>query len=194
MKRLPIKYNSQTDNFEFNRLKPSAQCGYTSACMVLSYYIPLAGSDVFIGEFVQYMDRDFISGVSKTRMGAVLANYPKVLNNYLKANKVQKEAKIRLHSGTEHEIKSIIDAGNPIMCSTMLTTSGHYVVIIGYDDTNWIVHDPFGEFSFKSNSYLKVGGNTGEAKLYPRVNMHIPMERSSRVAASKTGYRFLWIE
>lgn len=194
MKQLQVIYNNQTDNFEFSRLKPSAQCGYTSACMVLSYYIPLAGNDIFIGEFVQYMDRDFISGTSKSRMGAVLANYPKVLNNYLKANKVQKESKIRLHSGTEHEIKSIIDSGNPIMCSTMLTTSGHYVVIIGYDDNNYIVHDPFGEFSFTSNSYIKVGGKSGEARKYPKDKMHVVMERSSRVAASKSGYRFLWIE
>ena len=195
MKRLEVIYNTQCDNFEFSRLKPSAQCGYTSACMVLSYYVPLASSDVFIGEFVNYMDRDFISGKSKARMGASLNNYPKVLNNYLKGNQVKKEAKIRVTGGTEQEIKSILDNGSPLMVSTMLTTSGHYVCIIGYDDEgNWIVHDPYGLFSFKSNTYVKIGGKHGEAVKYPIDKMTVVMNRSGQVATGKQGFRFIWIE
>ena len=194
MKRLEVKYNTQCDNFEFSRLKPSAQCGYTSACMVLSYYIPLASNDVFIGEFVNYMDRDFISGKSKTRMGASLNNYPKVLNNYLKANKVTKEAKIRVTGGTEQEIKSILDGGSPIMASTMLTTSGHYICIVGYEDANLIVHDPYGLFSFTSNTYSKIGGNSGEGVKYPIDRMTVVMNRSGQVATGKPGFRYLWIE
>ena len=194
MKQLQVKYNTQCDNFEFSRLKPSAQCGYTSACMVLSYYISLAENDLFIGEFVQYMDRDFISGKSKNRMGSSLTNYPKVLNNYLKGNNVKKECKIRISGGNLDEIKSIIDSGNPLMCSTMLTTSGHYISIIGYDDTNFIVHDPFGLFSFTSNTYVKIGGKHGEAVKYPIDKLSVAMERSSRVATGNPGFRYLWIE
>lgn len=194
MSHIQVKYNTQCDNFEFARLKPSAQCGYTSACMVLSHYVPLAGNDVFIGEFVNYMDRDFIAGKSKTRMGASLTNYPKVLNNYLKGNKVAKECKIRISGGSLDEIKSIINAGNPLMVSTMLTTSGHYICIIGYDDENFVVHDPYGLYSFKSNSYVKIGSNHGEAVKYPIANLSVAMERSSRVATGKPGFRYLWIE
>jgi hypothetical protein len=195
MKRLEVKYNTQCDNFEFSRLKPSAQCGYTSACMVLSYYIPLAGNDIFIGEFINYIDRDFISGKSQNRMGASLNNYTKVLNNYLKENKVKKEAKIRVTGGTEKEIKSILDGGSPLMASTMLTTSGHYICIVGYDDDgNWIVHDPYGLFNFKSNNYVKIGGNSGEGVKYPIDKMTVVMNRSGQVATGKPGFRYLWIE
>lgn len=194
IKILQVKYNNQCDNIAFTNLKPTAQCGYTSACMVLSYYIRAAENDIFLGEFVEYMDRDFLMGKSKTRMGSSLTNYPKVLNNYLKGNNIHKECKIRLHSGTDNEIQSIIDAGNPIMCSTMLTTSGHYIVIVGYDSENFIVHDPFGLFNFDSNGYLKIGGKSGEFVKYPREKLKIALERSSRVTAGKPGYRFLWIE
>lgn len=193
-KIIQVKYNNQCDNIAFTKLKPTAQCGYTSACMILSCYIKQADNDIFLGEFVEYMDRDFLSGQSKTRLGSSLSSYPKVLNNYLKENNINKQAKIKLHSGTDSEIQSIIDVGNPIMCSTMLTTSGHYVVIVGYDSDNFIVHDPFGLFNFDSNGYIKIGGKSGEFAKYPREKLKIAMERSSRVATSKNGYRFLWID
>jgi uncharacterized protein YvpB len=128
-------------------------------------------------------------------MGASLNNYTKVLNNYLKENKVKKEAKIRVTGGTEKEIKSILDGGSPLMASTMLTTSGHYICIVGYDDEgNWIVHDPYGLFNFKNNNYVKIGGNSGEGVNYPIDKMTIVMNRSGQVATGKPGFRYLWIE
>ena len=193
-KILSVTYNNQVDNFEFKRIKPTGQCGYTSACMLLSYFVPEAGNDVFLGTFVEEMDKDFIAGKSNTRMGASLPNYVKMINTYLKKHNVHKECKIRPHSGSHAEIQNIIDSGSPLMVSTMMTTSGHYICIIGYDDQNYIVHDPFGIYSWTSKTYVKIGGNNGKQVSYPIAGLQAAMERSSRVAMSRNGFRYLWVE
>jgi len=42
-------------------------------------------------------------------------------------------------------IQKIIDNNNPLIVAGKFTASGHYVMIVGYDENNWIIDDPYGD-------------------------------------------------
>jgi hypothetical protein len=195
-KVLPIKQNDQTDNSKLGRITPGGQCGYTSACMVMSAFIPQAENDKFVESFILMMDVDFINAVSNTRRGAILTNYGSQIDRLLRDYLVPKKTKILPHSGTNEDIIKAIDSGSPVMAATMLTKDGHFICIIGYDNERkvWIVNDPYGQFSFSDSKYAKIGKNSGAGVEYPYTLLGQAMVRSSNVATRKNGYRILWIE
>lgn len=43
---------------------------------------------------------------------------------------------------------------------------GHYITVIGYTDTQWIVHDPYGELNMAAGGWVKQGGTTGQNQRY----------------------------
>ena len=48
-------------------------------------------------------------------------------------------------SSSEHSIKAALDKGNIVVCAMgrgYFTTSGHYIVIYGYDEDGFMVNDP----------------------------------------------------
>ena len=56
---------------------------------------------------------------------------------------------------TPDEIKQIIDSDFPALISAKFTQSGHFVLIVGYDDEgNFIVDDPYGNWN---DSYSTTG-------------------------------------
>jgi hypothetical protein len=55
---------------------------------------------------------------------------------------------------------------------TAPTGGGHYVVIIGYDDHGWIVHDPYGEQDLVNGGFIKVGGLHGMSQRYSYKNFN----------------------
>ena len=48
--------------------------------------------------------------------------------------------------GTRGQIKSHLDAGRPVVVHGYWTGSGHITVIVGYDETDWLVNDPAGDW------------------------------------------------
>jgi hypothetical protein len=196
IKRL-IKYNWQVDNFGFDRLRSTAQCGYTSAAMVLSARIPDASNDWFVKEFIMEMDKDFIIGKSKTRRGAAQGNYKAVMDKYLHKYDLPFQTKVVPQGGTQDTIIKALESGSPLMASTMLTTSGHYICIIGIDTERSVLicHDSFGKFDFKTKKYT-VNAKAGESVEYNYADIFPVMEASSRAVFGKnaTGFRILWVE
>ncbi len=197
-KVLDIKQNDQIDNKQLGRIKASWQCGYTSAAMLLSSVIEEAKTDKFIEKLVILFDDDYIKNKSNTRNGAFLAKYPEHLNSILKKRNINKKVVFMPHSGGNNHIIQAINNGSPVMCSTMITNEGHYVLIIGYDEDRkvWIVNDPFGHYSFADSKYAIIGKNSGHKVEYPYTLLGNAMVASSRIASggSKSGYRLLWLE
>lgn len=195
-KVLDIKQNDQIDNKQLGRIKASWQCGYTSAAMLLSSVMEEAKTDKFIEELVILFDDDYIKNKSNNRNGAFLAKYPEHLNSILKKRNINKKVVFMPHSGGNNHIIQAINNGSPVMCSTMITNEGHYVLIIGYDDERkvWIVNDPYGHFSFAESKYKLIGKNSGAGVEYPYTLLGNAMIKSSKLAANKTGYRLIWLE
>ena len=195
-KILEIHHNDQVDNKKLGRITPGGQCGYTSACMVLSSVIEEAKSDRFVERFITMMDIDFINAVSNRRNGAILTNYESILNKLLKDYLIGKRVKILPYGGTNQDIINAIDKGSPVMAATMLTKDGHFIVIIGYDNERkvWIVNDPYGQFSFSDLKYIRVGNGSGKNVEYPYTLLGTAMNKSSQIATNRSGYRVLWLE
>ena len=64
-------------------------------------------------------------------------------------------------AGTRDDLRALLDAGDPVVVHGFWTSSGHIVVIVGYDSEGWIVNDPGGDW------YLGYGNGSGEAVRYP---------------------------
>jgi uncharacterized protein YvpB len=193
---LDVKQNDQIDNKQLGRIKASWQCGYTAAAMLLSSLFEEANTDEFIAELVILMDDEYIKNKSNTRNGAFLARYPDHINSILKKRSINKKVVFMPHSGGNNHIIQAINNGSPVMCSTMITNEGHYVLIIGYDEDRkvWIVNDPYGHYSFAESKYKIIGKNSGAGVEYPYTLLGNAMIKSSKLAANKTGYRLLWLE
>jgi hypothetical protein len=69
-----------------------------------------------------------------------------------------------LHSmtGTRAEILEHLDAGRPVVVHGFWTSSGHIAVIVGYDEADWIVNDPAGDW------YVCYGCGEADHVRYPR--------------------------
>lgn len=195
-KVLDIKQNDQIDNKQLGRIKASWQCGYTAAAMLLSSVVQEASTDEFISELIILMDDEYIKNKTNTRNGAFLARYPDHITTILKNKNINKKVRFVPHSGNNNDIIKAINSGSPVMCSTMITDEGHYILIIGYDEERkvWIVNDPYGQYSFAESKYVKIGKNSGSQVEYPYSLLGNAMVRSSKLATNKSGYRLLWLE
>lgn len=195
-KVLDIKQNDQIDNKQLGRIKPSWQCGYTAAAMLLSSVLQEASTDEFISELIILMDDEYIKNKTNTRNGAFLAKYPDHITTILKNRNINKKVKFVPNSGNNNDIIKAINSGSPVMCSTMITDEGHYILIIGYDEERkvWIVNDPYGQYSFAESKYIKIGKNSGSQVEYSYSLLGNAMVRSSKLATNKSGYRLLWLE
>jgi hypothetical protein len=49
-------------------------------------------------------------------------------------------------NGTFKDIQMSIDCGRPVIIHGYFTSSGHIIVIKGYDSSGFIVNDPYGEY------------------------------------------------
>lgn len=81
-------------------------------------------------------------------------------------------------NGTEGELIRILDLGCPVPIGILHRGSlknpsggGHYVTLIGYDDKNFHVHDPFGELDLVNGGYPKAGPTDGKNQRYSRSDL-----------------------
>jgi len=80
---------------------------------------------------------------------------------------------------SEGQAKREIDSGRPLAVGMLHhgpvaapEGGGHYVVIIGYDDRGWIVHDPYGEQDLVNGGFIKAGGLHGMSQRYSYKNFN----------------------
>ena len=119
--KLNVPYYYQLNN----TYEPYRTCNITSVAMALSYKTINIDPDtihrrfgpVFTGYDMQYIARYY--GASNTTY----------------------------HAGASvSQIKNYLDRGIPVIFQGQFTSSGHIIVLIGYDETGWFVHDPYGEW------------------------------------------------
>ena len=87
------------------------------------------------------------------------------------------DAEFRM-DGTEQLLTEILDEGVPVPVGILHHGSvdspaggGHWITLIGYDDTYFHVHDPFGELSLIPGGYPKAGPEDGRNQRYTRKNL-----------------------
>lgn len=133
-KKLDVPYFSQTDN----RFNPNGSCNVTSIAMCLRFFgIKGNGNGQLEDQLYQWMESSGYSRHSPHDL-AYLVN--KVYGVKVSPNIVDTFK----DNATVEEIKAHIDDGNPVVVHGYFTAFGHIVVIVGYDENGFIVHDPYG--------------------------------------------------
>jgi len=137
--RLIVPYKSQLDN----RHEPASTCNVTCAAICLEYY-GVGFVTTFSGqqrknkniqledELYQYMSD---KGLNKL--------YPKHLAQVIRDYGVKDDFTVH---GTFERCKQHLSNGNPCIIHGYFTSPGHIIVLVGYDETGFIVHDPYGEW------------------------------------------------
>ena len=120
---LDVPYYYQYDN----RYEPSATCGITSAAMLLGWWDAGAPTPDEL-----YLEYGKSQGQSPSGL-AQLYQWQGLQARYTT-------------TGSRDEIRQHLDAGRPVIVHGWWTGAGHITVIVGYDDTDWIVNDPAGDW------------------------------------------------
>ena len=137
---LDVTYQSQNDNASGTGYR---ECFSSSCAMVAMFYGKIANDDAYNLVRQKYGDSTDAQAQLRTlRSLGLEANF--------------------ITNGTTCDIRECIDAGRPVPVGwlhhghvTAPSGGGHYSVIIGYDETGWIVHDPNGEANLATGGYTK---------------------------------------
>ena len=62
-------------------------------------------------------------------------------------------------NGSTSGLKSELDRGHPVIVHGYFTRSGHVLVVLGYDDNGYYVHDPAGAWSQVFKGGYSSGGS-----------------------------------
>ena len=194
-----IIYNSQRDNSPFAGLPGSSQCGYASASMMLSAFLPDTSSDEFVKNLILRMEPAYgqadlddeileeIPWARGQRLGMYGDAYAVACEEILQERGVRAHLQWRPTAGTTDELEAAIqECGSPAMLSTKITVSGHYICVVGFDAEHWICHDPYG------NGYLGYRAyQDGAFVKYPRAWLE---SRAIPSDPHKKGLRFMYIK
>jgi uncharacterized protein YvpB len=129
--QLQVPYLSQLDNLT----NPYGTCNVTSVAMCMAYFgHPIRNSQnaQLEDELNQYCSANGLDRHSP-------ADLAKVLRTYGYKDDFQSNAKWG-------DVKQWLNQGNPCIVHGYFTGSGHIITIIGYNQTGWIVNDPYGEW------------------------------------------------
>lgn len=145
---LTTPYFSQRDNIASGRDLPYRTC-FSSSCAMLAVSVKpgcVTGDDDYIKRRQKYGDSTDASAQVKC------------LNSLgIKARFIT--------SGNNDLVKKQIDRGIPVPCgilhhgpASFPTGDGHWICVVGYDATGFIVNDPWGEIDHASGTYPKTNG------------------------------------
>lgn len=201
-KVLKVKNNRQQNNTAFKGLPGSSQCGPTSCAMLLSHFIPRYTEDKAVAELIQEIEPMYgtptigqavlaaMPWMKGKRLTAFGDTYPHVINAILKRHGIKKVAKFQGTGGTDQDMIKAIDGGSPCLLSTMLSSSGHFILVIGYEMNKsgqvqaWICNDPYG------NALTGYKDAKGDAVSYP---WGFLSDAATKSDPNKKGYRFTYI-
>jgi len=147
-KLLSTPYFSQRDNIASGRDLPYRTC-FSSSCAMLAVTVKpgcITGDDDYIKRRQKYGDSTDASAQVKC------------LNSLgIKARFIT--------SGNNELVKKQIDRGIPVPCGILHhgpasspTGDGHWICVVGYDATGFIVNDPWGEINHANGTYPKTNG------------------------------------
>ncbi len=127
---LDVPYFSQLDN-QYN---PTGSCNVTCVAMCLVYLgMPKPPGSQLEDELYVKLER-----MGKSRHNPYDLQY--LINSYPGYKDIFRE------NGSFSDIKTSIDAGNPVIIHGYFTRFGHIIVIRGYNEKGFIVNDPYGEW------------------------------------------------
>ena len=136
-----------------NRLFPGTSCQNTSIAMVLAYLGWRGQPDDITSVYGKYMAQE-PAGLARlfNTYGASMGASQRLLPNL---------------NGSISGLKSELDRGHPVIVHGYFTRAGHVLVVLGYDEDGYYVHDPAGAWSqvFKGG-YLN--GGSGRSTYYSR--------------------------
>ena len=138
------------------------QCQSSSVAMVLKYLDVKGIND----------DVDYLKYVNK--YGDTTARIPHI--NALKDLNVSASFRQNLDA---QDVKDQIDKGLPVVAGILHHGSvsaprggGHFIVITGYSDTDWLVQDPYGELDLVNGVWLSTTSGAGKNQKYSFQNMN----------------------
>ena len=126
---LEVPYKSQTDN----KYAPFSACNVTSLAMCLSY-CGVKGD----GSYLQLEDEIF----ARAQQYGWNRFSPQGLKDICESYEVEDDLTI---SGTLADIRDAIVEEKPVIVHGFFTEPGHLLVIKGFGENGFIVHDPYGE-------------------------------------------------
>lgn len=193
-----VIYNSQRDNQTVGGIPGSSQCGYACACMLISTVIPAAANDYWVAEFVDSMEPNFgkkgigeyilslpmFSWLRNRRAGSYMPAYEIAIRNHLDPHGYSVIADYDCNINT---VKKAL-AHSPVMIGTKITDSGHFILLVGYDDSEgcFIVHDPYG------NAIKGYSNNRNGA--YVRYGYEWLSNRVNNLNGEMRKWRAIWIK
>ena len=142
--RLTVPFKSQLDNW-FN---PTGSCNVTSLAMCLEFFKARrkTSSGQLEDELYEYAINKGYSRHNPYDLARIVRDYG--CQDYFTEN------------ATIEDVKDWVSAGNPAVIHGYFTSFGHIIVVVGYDEYGFLVHDPYGEWfasgcrSNLSGSYL----------------------------------------
>ncbi len=143
-----VPYKSQNDNIE----NPTGACNVTSLAMCLEYLkIPRRTN---VGQFEDELYRYALDQGLSRHDGYDLAQ---IVRNYGAKDTFTQAATI-------DQVKDWLSDGKPTVIHGYFTTFGHIIVLVGYDSTGFIVHDPYGEWFSDGYDLNNPDGNNEKGK------------------------------
>lgn len=146
-KELDVRYFSQRDNYR----DASRTCFSSSCAMLLESLKPGTlpgdkGDDIYVQRVFEYGD----TTDAYTQLKALLS--------------FGVQAKF-VQNASVNTVKERIDAGVPVPIGILHhgpasapSGGGHWICVVGYDSTGFIVNDPWGEIDHASGAYITVDG------------------------------------
>ena len=150
-----------------NRLHPSASCQNTSVAMVLGYL----GWNGQPDDITRQYGKDWAQ--SPDGLAALF-------NTYVSRHNLSMRLTPNT-SGTISSLRSALDRGHPVIIHGYFTSYGHVLVVLGYDEGGYFVHDPAGRWSqrFKGG----YSGGSGESVYYQKVAFEAAVATSDGYSA-----------
>jgi len=80
--------------------------------------------------------------------------------------------------GRQQDLEKLLDEGIPVPIGVLHkgpvdhpTGGGHWICLVGHNDTEFIVHDPFGDMNLVGGGYIKAGPTDGKFIRYSKKNL-----------------------
>lgn len=165
MPKLIVPFFAQNDNdpWKPDGMPGYSQCNITSHAMLLAYLKPetvaWSATNGF-REIESYLQSKFLKYSSNR--GDHLAMTQTLANDF----SIQSEWR---YNGTFSDIKLMIDNKIPVVIGVEYKTSGHILIVTGYDDKGVTVNDPYGERHGSTNAYsinYGFGSSIGKGDTY----------------------------
>jgi hypothetical protein len=164
--------------------------------MFLSTWIPDFAKDIFVKKYIMRIDKEWINGKKEDRISSFQANHVPVIQAYLDEYKINRKVLVVPYGGKLETLIEALKNGSPSVLSTKLTSAGHYIVVVGWDEStkDLICHDPYGVFDFDKKTYKVVKDKVGAYVRYSLDDIMPILEMSSKGASNNKfgGMRFIY--